>query len=278
MDIQEYISSGILEAYALDTLLAEERVEVEDLLSQYPELRLELTEIEKGLEAVAFETAVEPNKELKSSLLNALDTKELQKDEFPQKGDALGLEEEDNIVSMNRGSSVWSYVAAAAIALALVSSFAAYNFYSRWKAAESLYTALLDDSELLAKEYNQVNERLDDLSRDLDVISNAQFQRVNLASVVEGESFTASVYWSESSQEAYLNIIELKELAENQQYQLWAIFDGQLVDMGVFDFDKAGLMKMKSVESPETFAVTIEPRGGSVDPTLDAIQVAGNVG
>ena len=54
--------------------------------------------------------------------------------------------------------------------------------------------------------------------------------------------------------------------------------DGKPVDMGVFDFDVKGLLKMKSVANAATFAVTIEPKGGSVNPTLEAMQVAGNVG
>jgi len=47
--------------------------------------------------------------------------------------------------------------------------------------------------------------------------------------------------------------------------------------MGVFDFDVEGLIKMKNIQNAAMFAVTIEPKGGSVNPTLDLMQVAGEV-
>jgi hypothetical protein len=50
------------------------------------------------------------------------------------------------------------------------------------------------------------------------------------------------------------------------------------VDAGVFDNNKAGLVKMKDIApGAATFAVTIEPRGGKQSPTLETMQVAGNV-
>jgi len=277
VDIQAYISSGILEAYLLDGLTVEERTEVEDMLMKYPELKLELEQIEESLKTLALQTSVKPADGLKDSILNAIE-EEAEKGDTRLNPEAQTKDIQPKVVPINKNTSVWSYVAAASIALALISSFTAYNYYARWKAAESLYTALLDDSQMMANQYNQVNQRLDDLTNDLDVISNEDFQRVNMASVVEEQRFTASVFWNAKTREAYLNIVELKDLADNQQYQLWAIVDGQPVDMGVFDFDQEGLLKMKSVGNAATFAVTIKPKGGSVNPTLDAMQVAGNVG
>ena len=277
MDTQDYISSGILEAYVLDGLSPEERLEVEGMFAKYPELKAELIKIEESLEVLALKTAVAPAKGLKQSILDAVDGLENAEDRPDETAVANSLDE-TKVVPINRPTSVWSYVAAAAIALALVSSFTAYNYYARWKAAESLYTALLDDSQQMASQYNRVNQRLDDLSKDLNVISDQAFQRINMGSVIEGQGYSASVFWNTQTQEVYLNIVELKMLADNQQYQLWAIVDGQPVDMGVFNGDDEGLLQMKSVANAATFAVTIEPKGGSQNPTLDAMQVAGNVG
>jgi len=129
----------------------------------------------------------------------------------------------------------------------------------------------------MAEQYNQVNNRLDDLVADIDIITNTDFKRVNMGAVDPTQSYAASVYWNAETDEAYLNIQQLKTLTEEQQYQLWAIVDGVPVDMGVFDFDMEGLMKMKNVQNASMFAVTIEPKGGSVNPTLDLMQVAGAV-
>ena len=46
MNINEYISSGILEAYVLGELSDQERISVERNLAQHPELQEELARIE----------------------------------------------------------------------------------------------------------------------------------------------------------------------------------------------------------------------------------------
>ena len=50
MNVEAYISSGILEAYALGELSEQERAEVEKNLAQYPALRKELALIEETQE------------------------------------------------------------------------------------------------------------------------------------------------------------------------------------------------------------------------------------
>jgi len=88
----------------------------------------------------------------------------------------------------------------------------------------------------------------------------------------------AYVYWNGSTQEVYLDIQNMKELAQENQYQLWAIIDGKPVDAGVFDGNLTGLVKMKGIGTgAAAFAVTIEPRGGKASPTLETMQVVGNV-
>jgi anti-sigma-K factor RskA len=70
----------------------------------------------------------------------------------------------------------------------------------------------------------------------------------------------------------------MKALSLENQYQLWAIVDGKPIDAGVFDSNLSGLVKMKDITSgASTFAVTIEPRGGSVSPSLHTMQVVGNI-
>ena len=49
MDINEYISSGILELYVYGSLTDEESREVTSVLNQFPEVRTEVEEIEEVL-------------------------------------------------------------------------------------------------------------------------------------------------------------------------------------------------------------------------------------
>ncbi len=262
MNIEEYISSGILEAYALGELSASERKEVETNLLQYPALRDELSLIEQSVENLLRQTAVKPRAEVKAKLFEKINEKT-----------------EARVVSMvSHPLTGWRYATAASVAIALLSSYLAYNYWSKWRNSESNLTELVAQNQRIAQDYNKVNLRLDQIETDLKVTSNPDFMRVVMKGTPNSPQSLASVYWNAQTKEVYLSIQNMKELSKGNQYQLWAIVDGKPVDCGVFDYGVAGLIKMKTAfASPVTFAVTVEPRGGKATPSLETMQVVGNL-
>lgn len=264
MNIREYISSGILEAYALGELSEKERSEVENNLARYPELREELEQIEEAQERLLMKAAVQPRTAVKDQLFAKIS-------EAP----------EAKFISMDGGPSaaIWKWAAAASIAVAIVSSYLAFQYRNQLKDTQKNLQNLIAQNQRMAQDYNQVNERLDKIESDLKVIDNPAFQRVVLAGTPNAPDAKAYVYWNKDSKEVYLSLQNMKELAKENQYQLWAIIDGKPVDAGVFDGTLAdGLLKMKDIGNGATlFAVTIEPRGGKPAPTLETMQVAGPV-
>lgn len=267
MNIQEYISSGILEAYVLGELSQEETLEVERLASEHQEIRDEISQIEMTLEAVAFETAIQPAADIKERIL-----KQVEEQQQP----------EQKVVSMPPATTVtsgyWKYAVAASVALAMVTSFLAYNFWIKWKSTEVELNNLIAQNERVAQDYNTVNQKLEDIERDFSILNDATYRKIDLQGTENAPEALASIYWNPASEEVYLSIQNLKELSEEQQYQLWAIIDGQPVDAGVFDIDDNGLLKMKNIARASAFAVTVEPKGGSESPSLETMQVMGAVG
>lgn len=245
-------------------LSVQERAEVEKNLVQHPELRRELAAIEATQESLLLKAAITPRESVKHQLLKKIN----------------GHSTEGNVVFMkSEGSSrkFWRYAAAASIALAVVSSYLAYDYRARWKHSENSLAELTERNQRVASEYNSVNQRLDKIERDLKVIDNPAFTRVIMKGTQNAPEAMAYVYWNESNKEVYLSIQNMRQLSQDNQYQLWAIIDGKPVDAGVFD-DLAGLIKMKDVaKGAATFAVTIEPRGGKPTPSLETMQVAGKV-
>jgi anti-sigma-K factor RskA len=63
----------------------------------------------------------------------------------------------------------------------------------------------------------------------------------------------------------------LPQPATDKQYQLWALMNGQPIDLGVFARDERLLIKMKNVQNAQAFAITVEPKGGSTTPTSQPI-------
>lgn len=263
MNLQEYIASGILELYVLGELTEQERFDVEKNLARYPELREELARVEETQEKLLMQTAIKPRAAVKADLFKKIDSKP-----------------EAKIVSIQSDSSLtlWKLAAAASVTIALISGYFAYDFHSRWKSSENNLADLIAQNQRMANDYNQVNQKIEKIQNDLQITSNPAFSRVIMAGTPNSPEALASVYWNQATKEVYLSLQNMKELSQENQYQLWAIIDGKPVDAGVFDGNVAGLVRMKDIPAGAgTFAVTIERRGGVPSPTLSTMQVAGNV-
>jgi anti-sigma-K factor RskA len=89
----------------------------------------------------------------------------------------------------------------------------------------------------------------------------------------------ATVIWNETNGQVFFTLQDLPQPAPGQQYQLWALIDGQPVDAGVFDYETGNLQALKSVAlnggNLDAFAITLEPTGGSTVPTLTNMYLLG---
>lgn len=244
-------------------LSEEERRGVEENLSRFPELHGELRAIEDAQENFLQRSAINPAPQVRERVLEKI----------------AQQQQEVKVIPIERSSvALWRFAAAAAASIAIVSSILAYTYWRNWQESDARVASILSASQSMATNYNQVNRRLDKLESDLLIIENPQFERVVMTGTANAPQSLASVYWNSSSKEVFLRIQSLKELSAENQYQLWAIIDGKPVDAGVFDAGDDGLIKMKDIAGKAaTFAVTIEPRGGKPSPTLESMQVAGNV-
>lgn len=267
MNIQEYISSGILEAYVLGELPPAEAAEVEQLARDHQEIREEISRVELTLEKMAFATAVEPDANVKRNLFDTIEEEAAPTDKkvIPMPAPSYGP------------ASYMKYVAAASILVAMVCAVLAYSYWSRWKAVQTELSTLIARNQQIAEDYNNVNQKLDALEQNYNIINDAAYQRVALKGTENAPDARAYIYWDPSSENVYLSIRQLKALSQEKQYQLWAIIDGKPVDAGVFDGDTKGLLKMKNIASASAFAVTIEPKGGSANPSLETMQMMGAV-
>jgi mannose-6-phosphate isomerase-like protein (cupin superfamily) len=73
MNIEKYISSGVIEMYVMGALPAEEAEELKLLATQHPEIGAEVEKISLTLESYAFATAKTPAPDVKAMLMATLD-------------------------------------------------------------------------------------------------------------------------------------------------------------------------------------------------------------
>lgn len=276
-NVQAYIESGILELYVLGDLSAVERMQVEEMAVKHSEVRSEIGEIEQSMQMFAEEHAVEPSEGLRSKVINSLVINLGDDRNFTKPGkhnnEEVFTDEVDNVVPIGgQRSNFYKYAFAACLTLLLISIYGIVNLYSKLQESSTQLTAMQLDKQKIA---NQVNV-LDD---ELGIYRDTSYKVLRLKGVAKSPESAMTLAWSPVTKKVVVDMKSLKLPAHDKQhqYQLWALVAGKPVDMGVFDLDAdtASVKQMKSIAMADAFAVTLEPTGGSVGPTLDQMVVMG---
>jgi anti-sigma-K factor RskA len=287
VNVEEYISSGILEAYVLSDLSDQEMREVQCMSHIYPEIQEELTRIEESLEFFAMQGKMQTPDFMKDRIMAAIA-------ETEQEGEAPVIEEKAaKLKSLNNNESSGGgrsmLLAAASIALLLICSYTAFQWVQGANENERLQAKIeSQEGQLKSQGLDLKNSfsTLEELRTDLEekkerlaFVSNESTRKIELNGLPGHENSRVTMYYDKLTAESYCEINQLEELSDEQQYQLWAIVDGKPVSMSVFSVDENNQdwMKMEDIANVQTFAITIEPYGGVKSPTIENMVVAGNV-
>lgn len=269
-DLKTYLESGILELYILGDLSKEEMLEVEKNAMNYPEIRSELSEIENALLNYALSNSIQPSEALRKKVLNSLDGTPLK--EIPV-----------NTINPASNTTVfYKYAFAASVALLLMSIILLINLNNKLNDSNSQLAIMQSENQKFTNQVNYIDRELTDTKNALQFYQNpASYKLVTLKGSVNAPQASMLVAFNADKQEVMIDLSTLKMPTndEKHQYQLWAMVDGKPVDLGVFDAanDSTGMKKMKSVKDAQAFAVTLEPRGGSINPTMDQMMAIGNI-
>ena len=165
------------------------------------------------------------------------------------------------------------WAAAASFTLFIVAGAMAVAFYAQLGDARELVAQYEQEKQVMAESIQRTNYQYDAAMAHLDVLRKPTSVKLKLDALghdllPEGE---AMVYWDKEENKVLLDVMSMKQAPDDHIYQLWALEDGKPVDAGIFDSlpDGSQMVEMKNIENAQAFAVTIEPSGGSVDPTLD---------
>ena len=251
MNLNEYIASGIIESYVMGLASESERAEFERMCAQYPELVEERRKFEESLEISASQQAVQPPREIRAKVLNAISTMEKSTNPHPR------------IVGMLR------FAVAAAVIL-LIGMVVLY-YHMSGKNQE-----LADANKELSGKLLQDELVINKIKVETDPITNPNSMVVNMVGTKRAPRSSAHVYWDSTSSKVYLVVRNMPQLASDQQYQLWALIDNKQKNLGVFNAtDKNIMIQMDSTKHAQAFAITIEKKGGNDKPTLDSLTSVG---
>ena len=266
-DIQSYLESGILELYVLGDVTPQEKLQVEEMMAAHPVVKIEVDEIERAIEKYAVANAVEPSANLQNRVLSSTVTNLADDRTFKIKEPVA-----DNIIYMPPPPSTnfYKYAFAASLALLVAATATLYNVNNKLEQSNQQILALSTQNQQFASTVSLKD-------KELSVFRDTTFKMVRLKGTDKAPDAGITVAWNSVNKKVMVDMASLK-LPENDpshQYQLWAIVGGKPVDLGVFDktATSADMVEMKPVQLAQAFAVTLEPKGGSVNPTMDQMMV-----
>jgi anti-sigma-K factor RskA len=232
VNIQEYISSGIIESYVLGLATPEEREAFEDNCRQYPELVEARIAFERSLESIVMENAITPPAGVKETLMAKF---------------------RGNTTTTVSRMGWLKYAAAACIVLLAGSIYWNITLYNRNRQLDSGFRDMVT--------------RLSEMEKEVRVVTNnPNVKMASLKGQASSPQSFATVYWDTASHDVYLMLNNLPKPASDKQYQLWALLDGKPIDMGMIDnnyFIKETrlLIRAKDIQHAQAFAITLEDRG-----------------
>lgn len=252
MNIQEYILSGIVESYVLGLSSEEERIEFERMCAAHPEVLTARNAFEILLENQMRQNAIVAPQELKEKIMATIQSAN------PMSSGTAKVVTMDSDERISRSKSNWiKYAAAACFILLACSVYWGISLFNENK-------QLVSNNTLLKNDLDSSNTRLARLEKDVEVLQqNPNVKMTALRGTAVSPTSYATVYWDTTSQDVYLMANNLPRPASDKQYQLWAIFDGKPVDLGLLDYDakqRVLLVRMKNTRGAQAFAITLEKK------------------
>ncbi len=289
MDIQAYIASGVLELYVSGALTDQEMREVEHMAQLYPEVKQELDEIEASFFDLANNLHNGPRASLKDELLRnvklqsvgqKIQPKEIKTSE-PTMEKLEPVKEEAKVINLQASKNTTNYKFAFAASLALlIASLGGLGItWVNYGNAQEELSNLKVRLEETTTQYASLNTNYQENKKVMESLRSPMVVKLPLAGQAISPQSQAMVHWDKASKKVMVDPMNLPATDDLHDYQLWAIVDGKPVDLGVFSpgNNDMNMFEMKSVEAPQAFAITLERKGGSVNPTMEQMYVLGKI-
>jgi anti-sigma-K factor RskA len=289
VNAQDYISSGLLEAYLLGGLSVGESEQVAGAVCRFPEVAAELARMEADLLHAAEEDAVTPPPGLDDKIWAAI--KESGAANTSQAAPApisdpvsqpYVPKQTTRVIPLGNAAHPAQSWLRAATWITLAGSMVANIALWSGRSTDRSQIALLEQqtTELSTKQKELVAS-LGRYWNEADMMAQPGMHPVPMLSTQPGHPMAATMYWDKAKSEAYVSVQKLPPPPSGMQYQLWAIADGKPVDLGMLENNVAmqgGMQKVpKAVTAGQAFAVSLEKEGGNPTPTADKIFLLGKM-
>lgn len=244
MELNAFLQSGLLEAYALGEVSKQERALVERMLAEYPEAKAELDAIEQALENIAHAHAVPPPPGLKAQIMAQLG-------DTPPPASAAPSAAKPNILQ-------W-------LSIVFLLAAAYFFFQNRALTRENAAQAQrLAECDAQNAQRNQLYALLRDPNTKVLQLQN-------------GNDLVRVFHNTQRCQTAF-DVSQLASRTDGKHYQLWALTDKKIESLGMARDQLTtsdGWKLVSCIDSTHTFAISAEssPQPAAT-PTLPPVMAA----
>jgi anti-sigma-K factor RskA len=179
----------------------------------------------------------------------------------------------------SRPARTWPMAVAASLLIAVLGAALWQARRDRDLALEASRTASAR-AETLGRELAELSAEVSRHTAAQSLLAEPGARVTSLAGLAPAPGARAGVLWVEGQREAVLVTLGLRPAPEGKAYELWVIAGGAPVPAGVFQVDAQGRTVLHippgTTGGARTFAVTLEPAGGTPAPTGPMV-LAGNV-
>jgi anti-sigma-K factor RskA len=268
MDKKKFLSSGLLEQYVLGLTSPEENRIVERYAESFPEIRQEIDAMRKAMDQYALKYSIKPPRQTEPRIMDDIDKLEA-KLGGRQKKDA-GI-----LTPVQNRPLNWNTLTA--FILVAVLGFTTLLFYKEQTNTLDRYERLSAEFHAFKQECETAGSQTREFEKIYAFLRHKHTMPVTLLGAGPAPDTEVIVYWNKEHKEAYLNIINLPAPPPGKQYQIWADVEGEMIDMGIFETDPSRLHAVRFIEHAESLNITLEPRGGSVHPTVELLFARGRL-
>lgn len=247
MDIQSFIQSGLLEAYVLGQCTDAERLEVERMAAEHPDVKAELDAIEQALEKVALANAVPPPPGLKELILQRIEHESRQKPASPR--NLLGI----------------AWLVAAAFGMML-----AWQFFSHRSEMQRIEAQVAELQTRIQQCDTQQQAQIR-MQQQIAFLGDRDTKVIILEDKPAPDTkVSATVWYNIKRSEVKLDLNSLPAPDRGRYFQFWAIVDGKPVSMGMVARDSAdSWQNLPFVQKAQAFAISAEDKPeGNPTPTM----------
>ncbi|MGM5469653.1 RNA polymerase subunit sigma-70 [Flavobacteriaceae bacterium LMO-SS05] len=239
--LHSFIQSGLIEKYVVGSTTAKENLEVEHYISNYPEVEAEYITLQNNLEILSKVNAVEAPKFILDAVLEDIKDKPV-----------IAL-------APTKYSTPWYSIAATIAALIFAGSAILLLLHNKDLVREN--QVVVDEIFDLRSDIKNNNDKLDEVMRQFMKLNNPETEKYVLRGNERAKDLKTVAYINSVDKTSMIDIVELPQLPEDQNYQIWAELQDRMVNLGILNPSNKKLQSIPYMENTLGLSITIEKKG-----------------